>query len=83
MTNFIQYLVSNTTDTYTDINDLNYLSEKEYEFHFSRFLNCKYYIDEDFTTELSNIDYHFSILHFNLRSLNIHCNALFNFNCTL
>ena len=36
---------SNTTDTHTDINDLNYLSEKEDEFHFSRFLNCKYYID--------------------------------------
>ena len=74
---------SNTTDTYTDINYLNYLSEKEDEFHFIRFLNCKYYIDEDFTTEFSNIDYHFSILHFNSRILNIHFNALSNFICTL
>ena len=47
------------------------------------FLNCKYYIDEDFTTEFSNIDYHFSILHFNSRSLNIHFNALSYFICTL
>ena len=74
---------SNTSDTHTDINDLNYLSEKEDEFYFSGFLNCKYYIDEDFTTEFSNINSHFSILHFNSRSLNINCNAISYFICTL
>ena len=62
---------------------LEFVSEKEYGFHFSRFLNCKYYIDEDFTTEFSNINYHFSILHFNSRSLNIHCNALVQFHLYL
>ena len=74
---------SNTTDTHTDINNLNFLSGNEDEFHFSRFLNCKYYIDEDFTTEFSNIDHHFSILHFNSRSLNKNFNAISNFISTL
>ena len=74
---------SNSTDTHTDINNLNFLSGNEDEFHFSRFLNCKYYIDEDFTTEFSNIDHHFSILHFNTRSWNKNFNAISNFISTL
>ena len=69
--------------TLTDFDVFSEFSENTDEFHFSRFLNCKYFLDDDFTSQFSSINHHFSILHFNSRSLNKNFNAISDFISTL